>query len=292
MHGLKNKILFLTLTPLIIALIIISGLSIYNKNNTEKQLLINGVNSYRSLLESGDLSFDSLQDKSKLETFLNEKVEFAEILRNDFSVIYTSENSAAPMITNQDKNIVIDAFNGIETTRNIQKNNKSILETISPLIVNNQVVAVLHQGISYEKSNARIIQYAIYSLIWAIIAIILCYFSISILLNNIILKNIYNLKRVVLEMQQNNLNVPINVDTDDEIGDFAKAFDLMRSEVSKNRKKLEEYNQELTSQVNQRTLELKTKLEELEKMNKLMVNRELAMIELKKENEKLKAQSL
>lgn len=202
MYGIKNKILFLTLSPLIIVLLIISILAIYNKSSAEKQLLINGMNSYRGLLESGDLSFDSLQDKTKLESLLNEKVEFAEILRNDYSILYTSENSATPLITDQEKNIAEEAFKGIETTRNIIRNNHSILETITPLIVENRVVAILHLGVSYEKSNARIIQYAIYFLSLAIIAIVFCYLFVSILLKNIILKNIYSLKNVVLAYYQ------------------------------------------------------------------------------------------
>lgn len=304
MYGIKNKILFLTLSPLIIVLLIISLLTVYNKSSTEKQLLINGINSYRGLLESGNLSFDSLQDKTKLESLLNEKVEFAEILRDNYSIIYTSENSTIPLITDQEKNIASDAFKGIETTKNIKRNNHLILETITPLIVDNRVIAILHLGVSYEKSNARIIQYAIYFLSLAIIAIVFCYLFVSILLKNIILKNIYSLKNVVLEMQQNNFDIPITVKTEDEIGDFAKAFETMRFEVNKNRQKLEETNKELENsrkqleennkelenQVRQRTLELQTKLEEMEKMNSFMVNRELAMVKLKEENAKLKEQ--
>lgn len=288
MYGLKKKILFLTLLPLIVTLVIISTLSIYNKNNTEKQLLINGVDAYRNLLESGNLNFDSLKDKSKLELFLNEKVDFAEILGTNYSVIYTSENSAAPLITDQEKKIVDEAFQGIETIENVKKNNKSTLQIFTPLIVNGQAIAVLHQGISYKESNTRILQYTIFFLSLIIISIIFCYFFISILLKTIVLKNIYHLQNIVIEMQKNNFDIPITIESNDEIGDFAKTFEIMRSEVNKNRKKLEEYNKELGEQVRQRTLELKTKLEELEKLNKFMVNREVAMVELKKENQGLR----
>jgi len=52
---------------------------------------------------------------------------------------------------------------------------------------------------------------------------------------------------------------------------------------------LKEYTKRLTEEVAQRTLELEVRVKELEKVNKLMVGRELKMIELKKELEEIKA---
>src|SRR3972149_7631789 len=159
-HGLKYKILFLTLLPVFFVLLFIGGLTIYNKYQTERQLLSERLTAYRTLLESGDLAFDSSQDKAKLESLLNEKVEFAEILDPDYTVLYTTENSAAPLITDEVKKKEMDeAFQGIEITKNIQRNGRSAFIIISPLIVNNKVVAVLHQGLSNERSSQRVKEY-------------------------------------------------------------------------------------------------------------------------------------
>lgn len=51
---------------------------------------------------------------------------------------------------------------------------------------------------------------------------------------------------------------------------------------------LAEYTQELEVKVAKRTAELADRISELEKLNKTMVNRELRMVELKKENESLR----
>ncbi len=51
---------------------------------------------------------------------------------------------------------------------------------------------------------------------------------------------------------------------------------------------LKEYTKKLTQEVGQRTAELETRVKELERVNKVMVDRELKMIQLKKENEELK----
>jgi len=53
-------------------------------------------------------------------------------------------------------------------------------------------------------------------------------------------------------------------------------------------KELEELTQNLEEQVKERTQELQKKVESLDKMNRLMVGRELKMVELKKEIKELK----
>ena len=52
--------------------------------------------------------------------------------------------------------------------------------------------------------------------------------------------------------------------------------------------KIKAYTKELTLEVSKRTAELETRVEQLEKLNKTMIGRELKMVELKKEIEKLK----
>lgn len=66
----------------------------------------------------------------------------------------------------------------------------------------------------------------------------------------------------------------------DEIGELARSFEHMRQEVKNSKSHLEE-------KVAQRTKELNEKVEELERFNKLTVDRELKMIELKKRIEEL-----
>lgn len=52
---------------------------------------------------------------------------------------------------------------------------------------------------------------------------------------------------------------------------------------------LKEYTKNLTKEVAKRTAELEVRVQELERMNKIMISRELKMIELKNELEKLKS---
>ena len=59
-------------------------------------------------------------------------------------------------------------------------------------------------------------------------------------------------------------------------------------ELRKVKKELEDITANLEKKVQERTQELQKKVEELERMNNLMVNRELKMVELKNEIEQLK----
>jgi len=270
MLSLRYKILLLTIVPLALVLIFIGVLTINNKLNTEKTVLLERLSTYRTFIESGDISFETSADKIKLEALFNEKVEFSEIIGKNYEVMYSSENSTTPFMTAEDKTEIDDAFNGIETAKNIAASNgkKAAFVIISPLIVNNKVVAVLHQGISNEKSSQRIKAYMLYIILSIFGGIITCIVLISILSDKIILKNIYNLKNATLEIQKGNLDKKIELNTNDEIGELAETFNQMTIELKKSKEHLEKYNYNLEHEVDERTKELNRKVLELEKSEK------------------------
>jgi methyl-accepting chemotaxis protein len=80
---------------------------------------------------------------------------------------------------------------------------------------------------------------------------------------------------------EGNLDYQLSASSDDELGVLASGFNSMTA-------KLKTSYSDLENKVKQRTEELNQKLEELERMNKLMVGRELKMTEMKNEIEELK----
>lgn len=252
MYSLKYKILLLTLIPLSLVLFTIGALSIFNKSNSERDLLLERLSSYQYLLESGDLTFETSADKSKLKALLGEKIEYSEIISRDYSVIYSSENSAVSLISEEDKTDVDEAFSGIETIKNnfVNISGKSLLVVISPLIVNDRVVAVIHQGISNEDSSARIREYAIDVLVLTLAGIIVCFISIFILLNIVILRNIFKLKNATLEVQKGNLNIKNDVISRDEIGQLGMAFNEMTSRLKESYGSLNDEKARLLASIN------------------------------------------
>lgn len=95
------------------------------------------------------------------------------------------------------------------------------------------------------------------------------------LLGNVLFKPLQGLRDEVKKINEGNFDVQVIADTNDELGEVANAFNEMAKKLKISYSGLEE-------KVAEKTKELEYKLAELEKMNDLMVGRELTMIELKK----------
>ena len=117
----------------------------------------------------------------------------------------------------------------------------------------------------------------------AIITIIILLFIIidALVVANRISQPIKILHEGTEKIAQGNLDYQVEVKTGDEIEQLARAFNEMTAN-------LKESHQKFESRVQERTKDLASKTEELERMNKLMVGRELKMAELKKELKELK----
>jgi methyl-accepting chemotaxis protein len=100
------------------------------------------------------------------------------------------------------------------------------------------------------------------------------------------------------DVRAGNLDVETKIKGKDEIGTLASIFDEMVANIKNSRAELEKYSKTLETQVADRTKQveeskkaLEEKLDELGRMNNLMVGREVKMTELKAEIDKLKGQS-
>jgi nitrate/nitrite-specific signal transduction histidine kinase len=89
------------------------------------------------------------------------------------------------------------------------------------------------------------------------------------------------------ELSKGNFDVQADTTSNDEIGQLASSFNKMVFDLKQSRKQLIDLQISLEKTVLERTDELQQKIDELEKYKKLTVDRELKMIELKKEINKL-----
>ncbi|MFA6096793.1 MAG: HAMP domain-containing protein [Candidatus Paceibacterota bacterium] len=127
---------------------------------------------------------------------------------------------------------------------------------------------------------------------------ILVFFTVlfGYILSSFVSRPIRELSEFALMAAKGNFKRRIGVDTHDEIGQVAEAFNLMLDKVEESTqvlevkvdartKRLEELSRNLEAQIDSKTKELNEKINELERFNDLAVGRELRMIELKREME-------
>ncbi len=135
--------------------------------------------------------------------------------------------------------------------------------------------------ISQEEAFEPIKQLEFNMILLSIIMIPLVDF-IGIVLSRTITKPIKKLRNAAEEIGKGNLDAKAEIKSKDEFGQLASAFNQMTEDLKKSGAKLKEYSKGLETQVAERTKELESKVDELERFNKLSVGRELRMIELKK----------
>ena len=134
-------------------------------------------------------------------------------------------------------------------------------------------------------------------------------FIVSIFFSRSIVDPIKKLHGGVEIIRRGKLGYRVDIRTNDEMEELGKAFNKMAEELNRyhaaleeskivlqikvkaRTRELEELTKNLEGKVKERTRELEERLSELERFHKLTVGRELKMMDLKKEIEKLKRKS-
>jgi len=257
--SLRTKIFIFTMMPFVLVIIIISILSIQNRIKNERELTSNRIESYVTLLESGDLSFNSIKQKEKIEKLLNEKVLSAELIKRDRSIAFTTGGNEYEI----NKEQIDKAFQGYIITFTRQ-NEIPVQISLYPIIVKNTVVGILHLELSFEKSNDRIKQYTLFVLFLNIFGIILSFLLIYFLSKKIILNRLKSLTDMCSEIRRGNLNHRLSVTSHDELGRLALTFNDTTKKLAERNQQLKEEKQKVLDNIR----ELKKYHENLENLVK------------------------
>lgn len=160
---------------------------------------------------------------------------------------------------------------------------------------------VLTLGKAVESARAALLQ----SLFIVFVLLFLSLFAAFLLADRLV-RPIKLFTQRVKKIGEGNLDHHFQIKTGDEIEELAKAFNVMVKRLQNSRKQLEEakdvleirvkarteeleeFAEGLNNQVKERTSELRERLDELERFHKLVVGREMKMLELKKEIKELK----
>ena len=147
---------------------------------------------------------------------------------------------------------------------------------------------------SIQESFAPIYKLRDFFILIGIIIIVIAAFIIF-NITNYFTRPIYKLTHASKKIANGDLSVSINIKTNDEMEILANSFNQMTHSLKESKKELDEWTQTLEHKIDERTKELKKandklseKNVELKRFNKMAVARELKMISLKNEIERLK----
>lgn len=172
-----------------------------------------------------------------------------------------------------------------EEIRSIDRTNEgvNVVEIIVPIDESGiGHVASLKYTVSYNELNQRLTSVYTEALV-TIIPVLLISLVLVIFFSNRLSAPIVKLKDLTKDISAGEAEISTGINSRDEIGELAKSFEEMSRDLLSSRKKLENYADDLEKKVDERTKELKVKVEELQKINNVIINREMKMIQLKKE---------
>lgn len=173
----------------------------------------------------------------------------------------------------EDEKEAVDISTGILGTR--------VISTYSRL-------AILDWAVVVERPVGEAFEPVIHQgIVTIVIVLIISVFVVAsaMYLSNMITKPIVTLRDCAVKIGEGDLTVQISVTSHDEIGQLSHAFNNMTLKLRESYQHLEQKVQERTSELEDTKEKVEKNLQEVEKLNNLMVGREIRMAELKKEIE-------
>jgi len=232
--SLSGKIILFTMIPFLMVLIVLSAVTIQDKAQNERDLVLNNIDSYVNLLESGDLSFESVRQKEKLEKMFDERVISSELIGRDRSIIYATGTPEYEV----DQKLLESAHQGFTVTYTVHDENP-VLVSLHPIVVRDVVVGVLHLELSFEKSNDRIRDYTFFIIFLSASGLVVSFLLVRFLSQRIVINRLEALTDMASEIGRGNLQHRLDVRSNDELGILASAFNNMAGELEERDRQLE-----------------------------------------------------
>ncbi|MBI5613318.1 HAMP domain-containing protein [Candidatus Gottesmanbacteria bacterium] len=160
-------------------------------------------------------------------------------------------------------------------SEHVHKYNDHRIVVFAPIDLNGEHVGVNETHIRIDQAEMDVNQLTwilsgMFTLSFLVIigaTLFLVYFSIS--------RNVRLLTSAVARVGKGDLSQEVSIRANDEIGDMAQGFNAMLVQ-------LRSYRDDMEKKITDRTNDLEKRTREVEDINKLMVGREIKMIELKK----------
>ena len=275
-------------------------------------------------LDGGIASRDQLKDIAKLQADIYKFMWlYPEIVSISMSTpsleglrTIASNNTEEIGIFSDEEGISVYNEGKFLTKTLLLPNGNRVFSMITPIHVGGQIAGIYDIKISLKMEEEIISQQQRYVAIAILVSVVILVVMLYFLLSMMVITPIDKIKNGLAIIAKGNLRQRFTSRSNDEIGDLTKKLNemvekleefykdldgkvrektkeleeakmILEIKVKARTKELEEMVKNQEEVIQERTKETQNKLVELERFNKLTVGRELKMIELKKEIEKL-----
>jgi signal transduction histidine kinase len=182
----------------------------------------------------------------------------------------------------QDSDIIAAVNEAKPTLKIIQRGWQGLrLRSIAPILQGSKIVGAAVSDISIEDIQTTIgnIEKEVLSIL--LVTVLAASGMLAVLLQGSVLKRLSRLMAVTHQIAAGDYTVQVVDSSTDEIGQLNQAFNMMASELSKSKQKIEDYNKELEERVREQTAALHKTYEDLKNaQSQLVLNEKMASLGL------------
>jgi len=287
----------LTLLVLLISAVVIFSITYINVTEETKffeNAYAEKATALTQAFNANILSRSQLEDKSNLLTYITKYIyRNPEILEIDVNLpdnqgkLTTVVSSNSDSVGNSASNYHHSSYETGNVYRiPIHNGDSHSLTIVTPLYLSGKIVGTYDMVFSMNKAYLTLDDQMRNLIILSTIGLFLLVINFLYALRRIIVKPITTFVDATKMIGKGNLDARIKIDSRDELGKLASAFNNMTDDLKQSRAEIEKYSKTLEKQVSERTKELeeskeelKLKVEALEENKAAMLN---IMLDLKK----------
>ena len=280
----------LKLTIIVVALsaTVIFSLALYNINEQAisfENIYVDKAKDISNVFDASIINSNNSDEINSTLNYINKKnynIQYIDVFIKDnhsIKIKYSTENSHLGLISGIYTNLSIDTNKQVKIPS--YNDDKNLLLIITPINSTNNVSGTYQLLFSIEDSIEAFELKQTNLLLISTVSLFVLIFSFLYLLRRTIVTPIIRFRDTSVKIGKGDLKARININSNDEIGELANAFNTMTHDLKKSRDKIEKYNKILERLLDQKDAfigqlghDLKNPLQPLIGLLPILINKE------------------
>ncbi|MCJ8313982.1 MAG: GHKL domain-containing protein [Saccharospirillaceae bacterium] len=256
---------------ILLGLIVFTVLSdLKNSNQTQMEQQINSITElFIASIKDAYLSDDQTTIDSITQLLAStNSIDYIKIINNQSEIVSSYGNETS----------INNSFIGDD---HFAKTKDNIFDVQKNININDQVFGFIQFGFNVKFLNDSLLKTTQHLLFYAMLEVLLVA-MFSYLLGNYLTRQLSDIKRANNAISQDNYSIILKPKSNDEIGDLARTYNLMRSQLLEAKEQRDEHEQTLKVLNNDLEVRIWNRTMDLEKSNQELKNTQSSLIEHEK----------